>query len=504
MNLSTAATADVPWAVWAIALPLGAAAAAFVSRRNLAWLGVIASLAVSATVTGLTWQVWRFGPRRYSVGGWGAPLGIDLYADGLSVLMLLMTAIIGVCVSVYAVGYFADRSAEANDDMGVAHRDNFWPLWLFLWAALNALFLSGDIFNLYVTLELITLSAVGLVTLAGSLTANAAALRYLLAALAGSLLYLLGVALLYASYGMLDIASLGRTMTPGSVSAAAIALMTVGLALKTALFPLHFWLPPAHANAPPPVSAVLSALVVKASFYLLLRLWFDAFPNVIALNAGSLLGILGAAAILWGSIQALVARRLKTLVAYSTVAQLGYLFLVFTLATPGETSTAWSGGVLFAISHACAKASMFLAVGSIQHAAGHDRIADLDGIGRQLPLTFFAVALASVSLMGLPPSGAFLAKWMLLEAALETGHVWLVVVILAGGLLAAGYLFRILGQAFTPSATAATFFVPRSMEGAALALALVALSLGLFSAPLLDLLRLGEIHVGNTAAAIMS
>jgi multicomponent Na+:H+ antiporter subunit D len=128
----------------------------------------------------------------------------------------------------------------------------------------------------------------------------------------------------------------------------------------------------------------------------------------------------------------------------------------------------------------------------------------MDGIGRRLPLTFFAVALASVSLMGLPPSGAFVAKWMLLEAALETGHVWLAVVILAGGLLAAGYLFRILGQAFTPSATEATLFVPRSMEGAALALAVIALSLGLFSAPLLDLLLAGEIQVGNTAAEIMS
>jgi multicomponent Na+:H+ antiporter subunit D len=504
MNLSTAAIADVPWAVWAIVLPLAAATAAFVCRRHLAWLGVVTSLTVSATVIGLTWQVWQFGPWRYSVGGWGAPLGIDLYADGLSVLMLLMTAIIGVCVSVYAVGYFADRSAKANDELGALHRDYFWPLWLFLWAALNALFLSGDIFNLYVTLELITLSAVGLVTLACSPMANAAALRYLLAALAGSLLYLLGVALLYASYGMLDIASLGRAMIPGNVSAAAIALMTVGLALKTALFPLHFWLPPAHANAPAPVSAVLSALVVKASFYLLLRLWFDAFPAVITLNAGYLLGILGAAAIMWGSAQALVARRLKTLVAYSTVAQLGYLFLVFALATPGVTSTAWSGGALFAISHGCAKASMFLAVGNIQHAAGHDRIAEMDGIGRRLPLTLFTVALASVSLMGLPPSGAFVAKWVLLEAALETGHPWLAVVILVGGLLAAGYLFRILGQAFTPSATEATLFVPRSMEGAALALAVVALSLGLFSAPLLDLLHVGEIQVSTTAAEIMS
>ena len=479
MNLSSTAIADVPFVVWAIVLPLAAAVAVFVSPRTIAWLGTLAALAISATVTGLTWQVWHVGPRRYSVGGWGPPLGIDLYADGLSVVMLLMTAVVGVFVSVYAVGYFTDRSSY------------FWALWLFLWGALNALFLSADIFNLYVTLELITLAAVGLVALAGHVTAVVAAFRYLLAALLGSLLYLLGVALLYASYGMLDVASLGRAMSPGTVSAAAAALMTVGLALKTALFPLHFWLPRAHAEAPAPVSAVLSALVVQASFYVILRLWFETFPAVVSSSVGQCLAVLGSAAILWGSLQAFFAPRVKTIVAYSTVAQLGYLFLVFTLAAPGGTASAWSGGILFAISHGCAKASIFLAAGSIQRVAGHDRVASLDGIGRRLPVTFFSMALASVTLMGLPPSGAFVAKWMLLEAALENRQAWLAVVILAGGLLAAAYLFRILGRAFSPSAAEVPLFVPRSMEVAALALAIIALSLGFFTAPLLDLLQIG-------------
>jgi formate hydrogenlyase subunit 3/multisubunit Na+/H+ antiporter MnhD subunit len=141
---------------------------------------------------------------------------------------------------------------------------------------------------------------------------------------------------------------------------------------------------------------------------------------------------------------------------------------------------------------------MFLAAGSIIHVASHDRIADLGGIGRRLPMTFFGMALASVTLMGLPPSGAFVAKWMLLEAALQSGQVWLAFVIVAGGLLAAAYLFRILGQAFTPSDTDATLFLPRSMEWAALALAVIALSLGLFTAPALDLLRAGAPEVSHT------
>jgi multicomponent Na+:H+ antiporter subunit D len=489
MTMFTAAIADVSWIVWVIALPLAAATAVFVSRSKTAWLGVTASCAVMGCVAGLTWQVWQRGPLRYQVGGWGPPLGIDLYADGLSVCMLLFTAVIGAAVGVYATGYFADRGETDGWSPPEARHADFWALWLFLWAALNALFLSGDVFNLYVTLELVTLSAVGLVTLARTTAAIAAALRYLLAALVGSLLYLLGVALLYAAYGVLDVASLGSAMTPGAVSATAVSLMAVGLALKSALFPMHFWLPPAHASAPAPVSAVLSGLVVTASFYLLLRLWFDAFPAVVSANAGTVFAALGAGAIAWGSLQAIFAPGLKALIAYSTVAQLGYLFLVFELAVAGERSTAWTGGILFALAHGCAKASMFLAAGSILHVAGHDRIAELGGIGRRLPVTFFTVALASVTLMGLPPSGAFVAKWMLLQAALDGGRLWLAVIILAGGLLAAGYLFRILGQAFTPSATETALRVPRRMEWPALVLAVLALSLGLVTAPVMNLLQ---------------
>jgi formate hydrogenlyase subunit 3/multisubunit Na+/H+ antiporter MnhD subunit len=140
---------------------------------------------------------------------------------------------------------------------------------------------------------------------------------------------------------------------------------------------------------------------------------------------------------------------------------------------------------------------MYRPAGSILRVAGHDRIADLGGVGRRLPMTFFTMAVASVTLMGLPPSGAFVAKWMLLQAALDDGHLWLAGIILAGGLLAAGYLFRILGQAFTPSGTDSTLAVPGSMEWAALGLAAIAVALGLFTAPALDLLQVGAPVAGT-------
>jgi multicomponent Na+:H+ antiporter subunit D len=486
MNTLTAGLADTPWMVWVIALPLAAGPAVWLLRRRTPLLAVVTSLAATIATIMLALQVWHHGVQQLSIGGWGAPLGIDLQADGLSVCMMLLTAIVGLGVSAYATAYFEAPSSS-----------DFWALWFLLWAALNALFLSRDIFNLYVTLELVTMSAVGLVALAGTEAAFAAALQYLIAALVGSLFYLAGVALLYAAGGVLDISALGRVIQDGPASGAAVTLIVVGLALKAAIFPLHSWLPPAHGSAPAPVSALLSGLVVKASFYVLLRLWFEPLAGVVTTNAGTLLAVLGAAAIGWGSLHAALAPRFKTLVAYSTVAQLGYLVLVFGLARPGETSMAREGAVLFALSHGCAKAAMFLAGGSIMRVAGHDTIASLAGTGRRLPVTFFTLALASVTLMGLPPSGAFVAKWMLLRVAIETGRFWIAIVIVAGGLLAAIYLFRILGQAFTSSSDEGRLSVPRPMELGALALALVALLLGLVAAPVLQML---DIHTTNVPA----
>lgn len=476
---------DVPWGALVILLPLAGAASCFLWPRRTVPLGLVTALGVVACVAGLGWQVVEQGAQRYTVGGWGAPLGIDLYADGLSLLMLMVTAVVGLGISVYSSGYFNQDRAR-----------HFWPLWMFLWTALNALFLSADIFNLYVTLELLGLAAVALVALAGGADALTGAMRYLLVSLLGSLFYLLGVALLYHSFGSVDIAILAQRMELSPAVWAAVGLMSAGLLLKTALFPLHFWLPPAHASAPAPVSALLSALVVKASFYILLRLWLEIFPLSNNAALGQLLGLLGAAAVLWGGIQALRQTRLKLLIAYSTVAQLGYLFLAFPLGS----IIGWKGALYMLLSHALAKAAMFMAAGNILHFGGHDRIADLDRVAQRLPLTLTAFGLAGVSIMGLPPSGGFIGKWMLLDAALRSGQWWWGIILILGGLLAAAYVFRVIGYAFTQAEVphqART--VPMTMEWTALALALVAILLGLSAPWPLALLAIG-LPFGEEAA----
>ena len=274
----------------------------------------------------------------------------------------------------------------------------FWLLLLAVWGSLNLVFVSGDLFTLYVALELLTFSGVPLVCLDGRGETLRAALRYLLFALAGSLLYLLGAVLLYGGYGTLDIALLAGRIQPEPIAWAAATLMTVGLLAKTALFPLHIWLPPAHAGAPAAASAVLSALVVKGSWFLVVRLWFDVMPGVVTLPAAQLLAGLGAAAIVVGSVVALRQERLKLLVAYSTIAQIGYLFLMFPLAFDASGSTlvhgaVLTGGLLQAVAHATAKAGMFMAAGLVYAALGHDRIADLGGVARAMPVTVLAFAI---------------------------------------------------------------------------------------------------------------
>jgi formate hydrogenlyase subunit 3/multisubunit Na+/H+ antiporter MnhD subunit len=311
----------------------------------------------------------------------------------------------------------------------------------------------------------------------------------------GSLFYLLGVALLYHSFGSVDIAILAQRVEPSPAVWAAVGLMSAALLLKTALFPLHFWLPPAHASAPAPVSALLSALVVKASFYILLRLWLEIFPPTGA-ALGQLFGLLGSAAVLWGGVQALRQTRLKLLIAYSTVTQLGYLFLAFPLGT----SIAWKGSLYLLLSHALAKAAMFMAAGNILRCCGHDRIVDLDRVAQRLPLTLTAFALAGVSSMGLPPSGGFIGKWMLLDAALRAGQWWWGIILILGGLLAAAYVFKVIGYAFTQAEVpqqART--VPITMEWTALALALAAILLGLFALGPLALMEIGLPFGGESA-----
>jgi formate hydrogenlyase subunit 3/multisubunit Na+/H+ antiporter MnhD subunit len=478
--------------VLAIVLPLASAILSYVVSHAARWIGVATALVMTIPVAGLAHSVWHTGVLSHNIGGWGAPLGIELAADGLSVLMLTLSAIVCGVGSVYAFAYFEPRSRAAKKQ-----GQRFWPLWMLLWGGLNALFLSADLFNLYVTLEVVGLAAVPLVAVAGD-KALTAAMRYLMVSLLGSLCYLLGVGIVYLYLGTLHLPTLALVAGDSPAVGSALALMSAGLLMKMAVFPLHFWLPPAHANAPAPVSAVLSAVVVKAGFYLLLRLWFGGLAVAPAAGVAQALGWLGAAAILWGSLNALRAQRFKMLIAYSTVAQLGYLMLVFPLTVrENGAMAAWGGALYFMLAHACAKASVFFSAGAALRAFGGDGLEQLRGTATRLPLATFAFATAAVSLIGLPPSGGFMAKWMLIQASLASGQWWWALVIVGGGLLAAGYIFRFFSTlfAYVPEPPAKTP-VPGLMEWSALGLAFLSILLGLTAAVPIKLIRIGAPFAG--------
>jgi formate hydrogenlyase subunit 3/multisubunit Na+/H+ antiporter MnhD subunit len=421
----------------------------------------------------------------YLLGGWAPPLGIIVRADSLSAVMMLVGAVVVGGIAVYAGHDFAIERGAPESRKSLA----FWLLLLAVWGGLNLVFVTRDLFTGYVALEMLTFAAVPLVCLDGRGETIRAALRYLLFALAGSMLYLLGVFLLYGTYGTVDMALLAERAGPNVTTIAAIALLTTGLLAKTALFPLHLWLPPAHSGAPPAASAILSGLVVKGSWFLVVRVWLDVFPGVVTLTSAELLAAFGAAAILAGNVVALRQQRLKLLVAYSTVAQIGYLFLMFPLAAgltglELDPALARNGGLLQAISHAMAKAAMFMAAGLIYHSIGHDRIAELGGAARAMPLTLLTFALAGVALMGLPPSGAYVAKKLFFDATAETGQWWWEIVLNAGAFLTASYTVLVLAHALRPAATPLELTSPVSRIGeiAALALALGSLLLGFAAA----------------------
>ncbi len=465
----------------AVFVPLFGAIAAFVFPRAAVWLGLGAVLATCATVLGLAREVLAAGEVVTPLGGWAPPLGISLRADGLSVAMLGMSAIVGLLVSFGALDALRD----------LRQRQYFWPLWLLLLTGMNGVYLSTDIFNLYVMIEVIALAAVGLTVLSGTKDAVRAGLEYMYASILGALLFLMGVGFVYLQLGRLDFAGLIAAEPSGALSAA-LALMVIGLLLKTALFPLHFWLPAAHANATAPASALLSGLVVKAALYIFLRLTtYMPLPDEILVT---LIGALGAGAVLWGGVQALRAERLKLLVAWSTVTQIGLIFLAFARAGQVGLTESWKAAALLILAHGVAKSAMFLAAGRIKDEVGHDRIADLDKSDIRPTLAQFTFALAAISLIGLPPSLGFIGKWSLMEGAMAAGYWHWVAVTMIGTLMSVAYFSRVFagflrfdrmrGELAEHKGWALADIAP-------LTLAVAAISLGLMAAPILSFIELG-------------
>lgn len=376
---------------------------------------------------GLLYSVTTNSLDTYYFGGFIPPLGIAFEALPFGSLILTLSALILLVVFIYAASYLEHKQAVL-----------FYPLGAFLALGFVVIYLSRDIFNIYVGLEITGLSAVGLSALQNSSKSIHSALIYLFATLVASGLYLLGVAIIYAKYALLDISSLSLVVQNDFTTLVAFGFMVIAFLIKTAVFPFSFWLPKAHANALSPVSALLSALVIKTTFYLLYLFATTLFP--FATSIYMVLGVLGIVAIFYGGIKAFLATDLKILIAYSTVSQVGYLVVVFAFAH----AYAYYAMVFTLLSHALAKSGLFLASGAIIHIAHTKTISKLQGYASIAPVAIFAIGLSSVSLIGLPPSLGFISKWFYLQSSFETSSWLFLGAILGGGILSALYLFKLL------------------------------------------------------------
>jgi multicomponent Na+:H+ antiporter subunit D len=425
-----------------VALPLLAAVVPLFlarrSRRLARAVTVAVLLAQVALVAAVAWLVVREGAVDYVVGAIPAAFGIGLLADRLSIAFAALVATAGVAA------LLADPTPGERDGP-------FYSLWLLLVAGFTGVTVTGDVFNLYVFLEISGLAAYALVASGRGSTAALAALKYLLVGTVGATFYLLGVGYLFVATGTLAMADLAPALAAvghGSpLVVTAFVLVAVGLGVKLAVFPLHAWKPDAYSAAPPPVSVALAALGSTVAGYALVRLTFDVFTVEFLLAVPvvrDLLLVAGAGSVVAGGVLALREPNVRRLLAYSSILQFGLVVVGVALATP----LALAGALVHLVGHAVTKAGMFTAAGLFEHDLGARTVADYAGLARRAPVAAAATTTLAVTLVGLPPTVGFAAKWYVGFGAVAAGSWAVAAVVLASTLLTLAYLGRVVERLY--------------------------------------------------------
>ncbi len=431
--------------VLVVIVPLMAAPlCVLVDRAQPVWLLALGAALLSfLCAIGLLLQVPEGGAISYHLGGWEPPWGIEYRIDRLAALMLLIVSAMATLVML-----FARRSVER--EIPAERVVLFYAAFLLAFAGLLGIVATGDAFNVFVFLEISSLASYALISMGRDRRALNAAFQYLIMGTIGATFILIGIGLLYMMTGTLnmqDLAARLPEMADTRTVRAGFAFLSVGISLKLALFPLHLWLPNAYAYAPSIVSAFLAATATKVALYIMLRFMLDIFGADFALKQmpfDTILLVLGILGILSASLVAIYQTNVKRMLAYSSIAQIGYMVLGIGLATTlGITAS-----VLHLFNHALMKGTLFLALGALAYRLGSVNLRDFAGLGWRMPWTMGAIVVGGLSLIGVPPTVGFISKWYLVLAALERGWWPVALVILVGSLMALIYVWRLVEVAY--------------------------------------------------------
>ncbi|MEP7289375.1 MAG: proton-conducting transporter membrane subunit [Chloroflexota bacterium] len=473
-------TFNNPLVLGPIFLPLaGAALCAILVRYRTAQqiVAMLTSALAWLCSLGVLYFNWHVGPQVYRIGGWPTPYGIVLAPDMLSALFDVMASTVASAGILYALGC---------KDKCVSY-PAFLPLFLCMTAGLNGAMYTGDIFTLFVFVELMVISSVILVAISDNQLGVEAAIKYLLISGMGSLFLLIGIAAIYATFGTLTLADVAQKLSTGDrpllAQAAAVMLMCAFL-LKSAVFPFHFWQPDFHTTAPTPVHAVLSSVVVKVGVYGLIRITTLLF-TVEAPLIRALLLILGLIGIFFGSLAALKTYDAKRMLAYSTFGQIGFILVGIGWGTP----LALVGAIVYAFNHALIKSSLLMITGAVSSRMPNKsaKLKDIGGVGKSLGLHSRLYLLGGLALAGIPPMNGFISKVALVRGGIEA-QSWIVLgLAVAAGLITLLYMMRTWQLIFQQSPDPDLHLKP-SGDSLLAPIVLISLcvALGLFAQPLVE------------------
>lgn len=413
-------------------------------RRGYCFYWAAAAISVCNIMSaGLAWKVYKSGPISYVVSSWERWFGIEIFFDHISAFALLISAL-GLLIIVFSRRYIEKEIDERKIPV-------YYTLLLLNLAGMLGFVITGDLFNLFVMMEILSLSGYALVAIGEEKIAQLAAFKYLILGAVSSLSVLMAIGFLYSITGSLNMHEIASYLPHATsyvpVATVAFALFVVGFSVKAALFPLHVWLPDAHSIAPSPVSALLSGLVVKIGVCGFLRILFMYRYVGGLIDIRPVLGViswLAAITIVMGAFFAVFQDDIKMMLAYSTVSNIGYIFLGLSLVQPN----ALIGGIVHIFNHAIIKVLLFLCAGALIYKTGHRRLSDLQGIAKKMPVTMACMSIGVISIVGIPPTNGFICKWFIAVGAMDAGKPLFAAALLFGALLIFAYYIRILNAAY--------------------------------------------------------